>query len=675
MASSESWSAAMEGVHRCVGGREDRCFVAAGRWLTLEALSELALGRAGGGDGDEKPLGGGAGSGWTREVREATLQLSMARMRIDLREDGVVDAPESRAMVVWDPRHSMNRESQEQKVYCRLYASCWWCSRTESALLCVWCRLRVFPSNEANARGRRSSYEQSPTARWGDYQDSFATFKSVGLPCIPEAAVQTTWVNHLARESESRLTSLVQEIPTSDSLTGDVPCLEEWYSSASDFAHLRGGLQQSVPSVPPEQSKEPKPARLRRVLDTFVNTRESKHDSLGEQSTTIFKAVLRKNLDTMFIADVDVPNVLEGDLVMAALHHMQTESGIGGTSTNLRQVIFNPRLLAEDEAKMKAAPGRMIAESDRLLKSLKPSSISLTWATIVVPSFWRQQFVLTCLPDYESEQRRANNVIDMEDTPAVKTNGILQTVEKSGDPSTDPNDGGGEDASKQASHAAESHATSIASKPALKLKDVPDNEGIGTDYLLSDMFMHCNWAGESIETREERTSTPQQPDDHKLGQTLEDSLNKLARPALWELARKKLLVMRNVSMQEALATADLGKLQATICQLLGIINNIRLNPDVATHEEVVEACTSFREALWVHILRYAFDCGVFDCECLMAPIAQIDFAVRAEQQGTTANGFQSHDRSNFQHQVQASSGFAILETTASTIRIDGRVVM
>lgn len=671
------------GARGLMGGRVGRCLLvltscccgpASGCGLAMGALSEREFGRGGGGHASEKPVGGGD---WSGGAREATLQLSMARMRIGGREDGAVSGagPESLEMVVWDPRAGLDRETQEQKAYCRLYASCWWWGCVESVLLCVRCRLQVLPSNEANAGGRRGSGEQLLPDRWGDFQDSFAAFKPVDVQSVPEAVVPTAWVDQLVRESGRRLASMVQEMPISSIPTEDMPCLDEWYGSASDFAYLRRRLQQLAPSIHPKQSQEPRPARLRRVLDISMTIRESKHDFLGEQSAAIFKSVLRKNLNTMFIADMDVPDILQGELVMTALHHMQTESDIGGTSTNLRQVILTPRLLAEDEAKLKAAPGRIIAESDRLLKALVLSPISLTRATMAVPSFWRQQSVLTCLPDYESEERHANSAIETADTSPEKINDVLAVVAKAGDPATVAKDGVDQNASKQASHAAESPGNSTARSPALKLKDIPDSEAVGTDYLLSDMFMRCDWAGESMQTNGERTSTPPQPDDHEVGKTLEDNLNRLARPALWELARKKLWVIRNVSMQEALATADLGKLQATICQLLAKTNNIRLNPEVATHEEVVEVCTSFREALWVHTLRYVFRCNAFDHQRLMATIAQIGFVVRAVQQGTTINGFQSPRSPSFQHQEQASSGCAILEATTNTIRLGDRIVM
>lgn len=471
----------------------------------------------------------------------------------------------------------------------------------------------MISSEEAETPDHNGSFFPAPWPLAS--RDLCADVKPVDLSYVPEVVAPSTLVAELVQESQKTLASLSSAFSDSSasigslaSRAGDASTL---YGLPSDFAHLRQGLQQQQGPAPvslsAKQTQRLGTVRLRRVPDVTISPRGSKRDFLVQQSATIFKNVLRKNLDTVFIANLDVPKLLEGEFVMTALHDMQTESSIRGASSNLCQVILNSRLLVEDEARVRAAPEQIIAESDRLLKSLKLSSISLTRAALAVPSFWRQQAVLDCLPAFDQEVRHAGSDRETSDSHQalpVKNDEESLTLENTNENVTDGNPDAGQAVSEPAPSRAENETTAVASRPTFQLKVLADDEDLGTDYLLSDMFLRCDWAGESAEVRERQTLTPQPSDIQDPANALGGSLKKLARPALWELARKKLLVIRDVSMQQALASVDLGKLQAIICQVLGKINSIRLNPAVATHEEVTEACTSFREALWVHTLRY-----------------------------------------------------------------------
>lgn len=123
---------------------------------------------------------------------------------------------------------------------------------------------------------------------------------------------------------------------------------------------------------------------------------------------------------------------------------------------------------------------------------------------------------------------------------------------------------------------------------------------LSTDYLLSDAFTNCKWI---TETSSEGASSIIPRSQNEDQYPIQDRLATLARPALWKLSRTKLLTLHNIPMHQALQATTIERLQATVRQLFRQIKNISLNPSIASHDEVIDRCNAFRDAIWIHTLK------------------------------------------------------------------------
>lgn len=285
------------------------------------------------------------------------------------------------------------------------------------------------------------------------------------------------------------------------------------------------------------------------------------------QPATIVANVVQEN-DTTFIT-IAVPQTFELGGVVTAADVLQITSLVGQG-----QLFCTPG---------RVAPGFVVERADSAQEYVGSTSDSMQQMAASPPT--------QNLEDVEENQEGADSLQLSKETPSVPN---ASNVTEDGPQNGKQQVSNCEQQDSTASEFAEA-ATYAASSETPLLQVVPDDEGFGTNYLLSTTFLQCEWE-HTTSGRHETALLPQA--------LFGEKLKRLACPVLWELARKKLLKIQDVPMQHALEAADLGKVRATILQLMTKLKTAEHSPPGADQGAVIELCTSFRETIWVHTLRY-----------------------------------------------------------------------
>ncbi|OWY97288.1 hypothetical protein PHMEG_00032228 [Phytophthora megakarya] len=97
-------------------------------------------------------------------------------------------------------------------------------------------------------------------------------------------------------------------------------------------------------------------------------------------------------------------------------------------------------------------------------------------------------------------------------------------------------------------------------------------------------------------------------DDSKGQSKFDQLLQQMARPALWDLMRKKLLHVNGVNLQRAFYNMSLKTLEAIIHQQFRDVKKMSLNLSAFSSFQIGEVCTSLRQAAWLHTLRIVSIC-------------------------------------------------------------------
>ena len=129
---------------------------------------------------------------------------------------------------------------------------------------------------------------------------------------------------------------------------------------------------------------------------------------------------------------------------------------------------------------------------------------------------------------------------------------------------------------------------------------------LSTDYLLSDKFLRCAWSDRSPDKTDSIEIIP--TDGVSSNHSTEDStlnrlLQQIARPALWDLMRKRMLQVHETSFQQALDGVSLEALESIVYKQCHEVKKMSLNPSAFSGTEIIEACVSLRQATWLHTLR------------------------------------------------------------------------
>lgn len=149
-------------------------------------------------------------------------------------------------------------------------------------------------------------------------------------------------------------------------------------------------------------------------------------------------------------------------------------------------------------------------------------------------------------------------------------------------------------------------ATESARTRSTTMFVMSDQTGRATTEDLVQGFLGITSNHVAVAEQESRSTAPapSEPTKAKGAHQLQLPIEHLARPVLWDLARKKVIRVNSSSIQCALETLSLELLESVIHQQQVTVKRISENPSAFTHDAIIDACSSFRQAAWLHTLRY-----------------------------------------------------------------------
>lgn len=361
--------------------------------------------------------------------------------------------------------------------------------------------------------------------------------------------------------------------------------------------------------------------------DEHLELKKIKHDEgalqvpgsfLRTESTSVLKKVVRKNAAPVLTDKMDffkIPAVAQ-----VALHSwnpwqfsfadISSDSAIeSGSDPQMQQLVMPSRLAHEDEKKPDDAVVRLVDSGAQILQRMLSSSSSLpprplTSIMLNIPSLWSFESVSGAVAGrfgevFEWKQAPASGEErDQGDTgniESLKQSEIIQHLTKA--------DSEIKSIAEETTKAEEPPLGDEVQHPRAILL-LPNAGPATTEDLVSGFFGATSNQLVVAEERAASTSaisnTVQEVSmDHQKRLPMEH----LARPVLWDLARKKVIRVNPNSVQCALETLSLELLESIIFQQQGNIKKISKNPSAFSHEAIFDACTSFRQSTWLHTLR------------------------------------------------------------------------
>ncbi|CAI5723662.1 unnamed protein product [Peronospora effusa] len=337
----------------------------------------------------------------------------------------------------------------------------------------------------------------------------------------------------------------------------------------------------------------------RRIQCDWHDMHVSGKGFLYDESGKFLQKMIRANAQvTLLVKDIVVPNVFDNDWGRP-LYSVYPADDMG----ELQQLLLPSDLVRNDEAKVTSAPSKTISIADGYLHSLQRTDISLTMASMNVPSVWNHAVTLNGMKNLVTEELKT--VVTQPKSPVSSTcisvpvpcqaNGIgLKPAITSSEvsPSVKRND---------------SRNDLLPEGDLLPLAPVrlAATADLSTDYFLSDTFLRCNWSDvpEDINPEDAISKEDMNSKHSKKPLQYNQLLQQIARPALWDLMRKKLLQVDVASFQRALDRVSLEALEAIIYKQCQVVRKMSLNPSAFSSIDIVEACASLRQATWLHTLR------------------------------------------------------------------------
>ncbi|CAI5727457.1 unnamed protein product [Hyaloperonospora brassicae] len=332
-----------------------------------------------------------------------------------------------------------------------------------------------------------------------------------------------------------------------------------------------------------------------RIQCDWYDARRSGQSFMYEESSKMFHTVNRAHAQAkLLVREVVVPNVFEGEWGRR-LYSIRPADDV----EEIQQLLLPCELVRHDEVRVLAAPSTIVALADAHLHSLQRTDISLTKASMNTPCVWNHAAALNGLAKLVAE--KLSEVGTQSKLPASYTCGSasvpLHADDNRENPATPPATKKNED---------QSDPSSRASLARLLLANKASPVDLSTDYLLSDKFLRCAWSERSPDgtSSSKITSTNDvSPDPPKEDSTFNQLLQQIARPALWDLMRKRMLRVDESSFQQALNGVSLEALEAIIYKQCHEVKKMRVNPSAFASTDIIEACATLRQAAWLHTLR------------------------------------------------------------------------
>lgn len=392
----------------------------------------------------------------------------------------------------------------------------------------------------------------------------------------------------------------------------------EWGVCAEEYPAIKhyGQAEETIKSGQGQHQKPKKIKHDRAVLQVPVSF-------LRTASASILKKVVRKNAASVLIQEPDkmdffkIPQVAQVTMRswnpwQFSFAEISSDSTIKSNSDpQMQQLMMPSRLSHEDEKKPDDAVMRVIDSGKQILQMIHSSSASLpprplTSIMLNIPSLWSLEIVSGGAATRFHEVFEWKQIPDKAEETILDDTGKRESCSSKEDELVqDPSE-----ATPEIKIIAE-ETKKIAKTPlAAEVQQsrmmllMPDTGPATTEDLVSGFFGATANQLVIAEQKAAPTSTTfniieEVRMDHQKRLPIEH----LARPVLWDLARKKVIRVNPNSVQCALEALSLELLESIIFQQQVNVKKISKNPSAFSHEDIFDACTSFRQSTWLHTLR------------------------------------------------------------------------
>lgn len=373
---------------------------------------------------------------------------------------------------------------------------------------------------------------------------------------------------------------------------------QELWDYGSDYS-WKESISDSNQIIELQESQSPL-CEPRRMQCDWCERFKPGEEFLYHESSKLLKKMIRANAQVVLrVKDVVVPNVFESEWGRELYDIRPTEN-----SGELQQLLLPFDLVRDDDAKVVDAPSKLVSIADSYLHSLQRTDISLTRASMNIPYVWNHAVALNGLANLVAEELKTvvtqpKSPVSSSSTPVpLQAVGIGPKAVVTAPPVS-------LSAQRHNEHNGLLPEVGLLPSTSAKLAVTAEDSHLSTDYFMSDKFLKCNWS----EVPEEINSidvTPREDVNSNYSKEplkYDQLLQQIARPALWDLMRKKLLQVDGTSFQRALNRVSLETLEAIIYQQFREVKEMSLNPSAFSSIEIVEACASLRQAAWLHTLR------------------------------------------------------------------------
>ncbi|RAW38377.1 hypothetical protein PC110_g5405 [Phytophthora cactorum] len=435
---------------------------------------------------------------------------------------------------------------------------------------------------------------------------------------LPEIPLITSPIGYVSvkQRGEGRLRELVETLQANSDKTPNwnTPVLGLW----SFMETQRDGCKERYISDYNQEMKTHEPLCLlsgpRRLQCGWCETLKSSENFLYDESSMLLKKMVRANAQMLLLKkEIVVPNVFEADRGRS-VYDIGLPRSSAECSGRLQQLLLPFDLVRCDDTRIIDAPSKIVSLADSYLRSLQRPDVSLTRASMNIPSVWNIAVATDRLAELVAEERpttvpQSLAPLSSSLSPrSLRLDNTLKPADVSEPLSTPPvSESRSTSLSTQNRNDVRRIATQTDQPSAIapKLKLIAEDSPLSTDYFLSDGFLQCNWSEPPKEVKERGVAVREDADVNGSNEPLkhDQRLQQLARPALWDLMGKKLLQVDGTTFQHALNYVSLEALEATIFQQFQKVKKMCLNPSTFSSVEIVKACTSLRQAAWLHTLR------------------------------------------------------------------------
>lgn len=366
------------------------------------------------------------------------------------------------------------------------------------------------------------------------------------------------------------------------------------------------------------------PTLSRVKLDEDMQLRPTEH--MQSASTSVFATVLRKNAAFMLIRGPSKLRLFKSSAVAhaaarrlsswqaASIDDCRVSAVSDGQQRSLQQLMAPSRVVSTDEERQcnvlqwtKHDAARVLERVQTSAKAVPPRS--LTSVLLSVPSLWHLEALARIdssrvdqvfewqHPECPSQEK------EIEDTAAAGNTRVLSRDLAA------PTHGKDDVAAREGVEieplrAADTKRTSSSTTATLVL---PDDGATTTDDLMRGFLgiasSHLPTAPEPPHATSLSSSSASRASS-TLTSRVTLPIEHLARPVLWDLARKKVLRVNPNSVQCALDALSLELLESIVYQQQAIVGRISKNPSAFSHDAIFDACASFRQVVWLHTLRF-----------------------------------------------------------------------